>query len=114
MKKSLSYCIVKHEKLHCYNRKVVERCVVTLTVIDGYIDANKVVVNENIAAWEGRKVVVTILDSTWNQNSSYSETSEADKKAAALEISGLWKDHENEMSVNETVRSMRKGRCFDI
>lgn len=34
-------------------------------------------------------------------------------RAAALGVAGLWKNHENELSVEETVRDMRKGRRFD-
>lgn len=31
----------------------------------------------------------------------------------AMELAGLWKDHGNELTVEETVRDMRKGRSFD-
>ena len=31
-----------------------------LTAVNGYIDGNKVVVNENIADWQGRNVIVTM------------------------------------------------------
>jgi len=34
-------------------------------------------------------------------------------RAAALGLAGLWKNHDNEMSVEETLRDMRKGRRFD-
>lgn len=34
-------------------------------------------------------------------------------KAAVAGLAGLWKDHENELTVEETVREMRKGRSFD-
>ena len=34
-------------------------------------------------------------------------------KTAVLELAGLWKSHENELSVEETVRDLRKGRSFD-
>ena len=37
----------------------------------------------------------------------------AKMKTAALGLAGLWKDHENDLSVEETVRNMRKGRVFD-
>jgi hypothetical protein len=33
--------------------------------------------------------------------------------AAVMELAGLWKDHENELTVEEMVRDMRKGRSFD-
>ena len=34
-------------------------------------------------------------------------------RTAALELAGLWKNHEDELSVEETVRNMRRGRRFD-
>ena len=34
-------------------------------------------------------------------------------RAAVMDLAGLWEGHENEMSVEETVRNMRKGRSFD-
>jgi hypothetical protein len=34
-------------------------------------------------------------------------------RTAALELAGLWKDHGNELSIEETVRDLRKGRRFD-
>ena len=34
-------------------------------------------------------------------------------RAAVMDLAGMWKDHENELSVEETVRDMRKGRSFD-
>ena len=33
--------------------------------------------------------------------------------AAVMELAGLWKDHGNELTVEEKVRDMRKGRSFD-
>ena len=32
---------------------------------------------------------------------------------AALGLAGLWSSHENTAPVDEVVRNMRKGRCFD-
>ena len=34
-------------------------------------------------------------------------------RTAAMGLAGLWKNHDNELSVEETVRNMRKGRNFD-
>ena len=33
--------------------------------------------------------------------------------AAVMELAGLWKDHGDQLTVEETVRDMRKGRSFD-
>ena len=41
------------------------------------------------------------------------KNTETKMRTAALDLAGLWKGHENEMSVEETVRTMRKGRSFD-
>ena len=49
----------------------------------------------------------SVLDKTTGKNPD-------DKmRTAALGLAGLWKNHENELSVDETVRNMRKGRSFD-
>ena len=53
-----------------------------LTAVNGYIDGNKVIVNENIADWQGRNVIVTILDTLRNKNT----TTMADVKDNAKRI----------------------------
>lgn len=84
--------------------------------VNGYIDNNQVVVDRSINEWQGRKVIVTILDSLWSDQAAMTEdkTDNNKRRAAAMELAGLWKDHENELSVDETVRNMRRGRRFDI
>ena len=86
-----------------------------LTAFNGYIDGNQVIVDESINAWQGRKVIVTILDSIWGGQSTETEESQdyEDEKKAALELAGLWKDHDSNLSVEEVVRNMRRGRSFD-
>ena len=83
-----------------------------LTAVSGYIEDNKVIVEENITEWQGRNVIVTILDSAWDGQASKDtqKTDDEKKKKAALELAGLWKDHENELSVDDMVRNMRRGR----
>ena len=34
-------------------------------------------------------------------------------RAAVMDLAGLWKDHDNILTVEESVRDMRKGRSFD-
>ena len=50
----------------------------------------------------------------WNSRPAFRKQQErnadAEIRAAVWELAGLWKDHENELSVDETVRDMRKGR----
>lgn len=86
-----------------------------LAAVSGYIDEDRVIVDENISEWKGRKVIVTVLDSVYNSRTSEVQGNNKieTRKAAAMELSGLWKDHKCELSVEETVRSMRKGRRFD-
>ena len=80
--------------------------------INGYIDNNVVVVNENISSYDGCDVIITILDRT-NTSESVMQSDDEMKKAAKS-IAGLWKSHDNKKTVDDEVRSMRKGRNFDF
>lgn len=86
-----------------------------LAAVNGYIDGNRIVIDETISEWQGRNVVVTILDSNWERRTSVAQTGgDAEKRrTAAVKLAGLWKDQEDSLSVEETVRNMRKGRSFD-
>ena len=72
-----------------------------LNAVNGYIDGNRVIVDESLAGWQGRNVVVTILDSTWNDRELAVDNVDNQEKRikAAQKLSGLWKDHE-EVSVD--------------
>jgi len=83
-----------------------------LTAVNGYIDGNKVIVDEDLAGWQGRNVVVTILDSSWNGRELITDTDDQEKRiSAAIKLSGLWKDHD-EISVEKMVRNVRKLKTF--
>ncbi|MBR3305988.1 MAG: hypothetical protein IKI75_01880 [Lachnospiraceae bacterium] len=85
-----------------------------LTAFTGYINDNRIVVDEDIADLQGRTVVVTVLNTVWSNESVQDDIRrEEARKSAALKLSGLWKNHENGMSVEEQVRNLRKGRRFD-
>ena len=85
-----------------------------LAAVNGYIDGNKVVVNESIANWQGRDVIVTILDSKRNHQMAVNSVNDKEKRTvAAKAIAGLWKNHGNHISVEDTVRNMRRARRFD-
>lgn len=85
-----------------------------LIAVNGYIDGNRVIVDENIADWQGRNVVVTILDSLWNPPIDMQDrTDDESRRNAASELAGLWKDYCTESSVEEMVRNMRRRRHFD-
>lgn len=85
----------------------------TMHTINGHIDNNAVVVNENISLYDGCDVLITILDGAKKSAESVI-TSGDERKEAARSIAGLWKLHDNTMNVNDEVRSMRKGRNFDF
>ena len=41
------------------------------------------------------------------------KNTQTNRRAAVLDLAGLWKGHENELSAEKTVRAMRKGRSLD-
>lgn len=49
---------------------------------------------------------------TFLQEHKQSETALSKKMEAVDELCGLWAEHDNAISVDETVRAMRKGRTF--
>ena len=81
--------------------------------LSGYVNEDVIVTDENISSFNGRKVVITILDIERDAQLE-SVSSIENKKNAARNLAGMWKDHNNEVTVEETVRSLRKGRNFDI
>lgn len=83
-----------------------------LASVNGYIDGNRIVTDETISEWQGRNVIVTILDSSRQSSTPVAHTGgEAEKRRiAAVNLAGLWKDQEDSLSVEETIRNMRKGR----
>lgn len=63
-----------------------------------------------------QQIVLELLRAMSGQMELYEQPEiNTDKKmrAAVVELAGLWKDHENELTVEEMVRDMRKGRFFD-
>jgi len=80
--------------------------------LSGRIDGNSIVVKEDIARYEGCDVVITILDRITDQNSGKAQK-RVSMETSARELSGLWKTHNDTKSVEETVRTMRRGRQFD-
>lgn len=86
-----------------------------MLVVNGYFDG-KVCVPDKQINEKPQKVTITFLDEPL-EKSEKEKTAENDKneKLRALEeVQGLWKNHDNSMSVDEYVRNMRKGRKFDI
>lgn len=82
--------------------------------LKGYIDNNNIVVDENIDLYEGFNVIITILDPVQDEPVLLQYQNPDDDAIKAAEgLSGIWSDHDS-VSVEETVRSMRKGRHFDF
>ena len=82
--------------------------------VSGYIDGNTVVANESIKNYEGYNVIIPILDSISDNNASLSSPkTDISRKQAVRSLAGLWKSHNNEQSVDDMVRTMRRGRSFD-
>ena len=81
--------------------------------LSGYINKNAIIADENISSFEGCKVIITVLDAI-NEGQNGVKISDEGKKKAARELAGLWREHDNKISVEETVRSLRRGRSFDI
>ena len=80
--------------------------------LKGRVDGNTIVLNENITMYEGCDVVITILDRSDDSILKKAEK-RATMEAAARELAGMWKTHSQDISVDETVRAMRRGRRFD-
>lgn len=85
-----------------------------MKILDGYIDGNTVLVNQSLHGYDGMKVMVTIMDEIIEKKScGQGSVSMMENQEMFDEIFGLWADHDKEMSVEDTVRQMRKGRSFD-
>ena len=79
--------------------------------IGGHINDNMIIADENLSSYEGYDVVITVLDTT--NNTIASKTPDKNRIDAAKSLAGLWKGHNDEATVDETVRALRKGRSFD-
>ena len=60
--------------------------------------------------FEGRRVIITILDSKIDEvyEAEQLETEKKIRRNAALELAGLWKSHDNTVSVDKIVRGLRR------
>ena len=57
--------------------------------------------------------LLRVMDSQSAIDKTTEKNTDEKMRSAALGLAGLWKNHDNELSVEETVRNMRKGRHFD-
>ena len=85
-----------------------------MLVVNGYFDG-KVCVPEKQINEKPQKVTITFLDEPIEKPEK-EKAAEIEKKydTAINEAFGLWKNHDNSVSVDEYVRNLRKGRQFDI
>ena len=82
--------------------------------LSGLVDGNTIKTNENLLAFEGRRVIITILDDTIEMsNHSTQKILDSKRKNAARELAGMWKSHDFTGNVDDMVRSLRRGRQFD-
>ena len=89
-----------------------------MLVVDGYFDGNVCLVDDKISQ-KPQKVKITFLeDFTQKKDKKSTKQTLTDTQAnydfAIDEAFGLWKNHDNSISVDDYVRNIRKGRQFDI
>ena len=82
--------------------------------ISGYVDGNTIVTHDNISRFEGCNVIITILDRIVDHQNKETKTNDMAMISAARDLSGLWKTHNDDHSVDETVRLMRRGRHSNV
>lgn len=81
-----------------------------MSELTGYINDSKVVVkNADLGAFEGRKIILTILDSIETVQEKESLSDDIINK-----YRGNWESFNDDVSVEEAVRNMRRGRRFDF
>ena len=96
----------------CHNEGKMRK--IRMHALSGHIDNNSIVVNGNLSIYEGCDVIVTILDGGQMKKSEDSSRYDEKRKEAARSLSGLWRSHENTVSVDDGIRKLRGGRQFDI
>ena len=86
-----------------------------MRALSGYVNGNTVVVDGNISSYNGRDVIITILDRDDFFVRERTENLDKNEKriAAARTLAGLWKDRKDDISAEDMVRNMRRGRHFD-
>ena len=82
--------------------------------LSGLVNDNTIKTSESLQAFEGRRVIITILDDAIDiSNKATHELVDSRRKLAAREIAGMWKTHNNSETVDDMVRNLRRGRRFD-
>lgn len=77
--------------------------------LSGLVDDNTIKTSENLLAFEGHRVIITILDETIEKsNHSAQELLDSKRINAARELAGMWKTHNSTGTVDDMVRSLRE------
>ena len=80
--------------------------------LTGLVNGNAITTSENLHQYEGRQVIITILDEPVDLALPVALDS-AKRKAAVKEISGIWESNNTDETVDEMVRKLRRGRSFN-
>ena len=83
-----------------------------LTAVNGYYNGKSIVMEEQVRLLAGQKVIITILDEARDKKTA-TRLRKSDQKTVARSLAGLWMNHDNDKSVDDTVRELRRGRTFD-
>ena len=86
-----------------------------MLAVNGYYDGNVCVLEEEVAE-RPQKVIITFLNQPFEnvEKDVGSKITEDEKLRVLEEVQGLWKNHDNSVSVDDYVRNMRRRRQFDI
>ena len=86
-----------------------------MLAVNGYYDGNVCVLEEEVAE-RPQKVIITFLNQPFEnvEKDVGSKITEEEKLRVLEEVQGLWKNHDNSVSVDDYVRNMRRRRQFDI
>ena len=85
-----------------------------MTAVKGYIQGNNVIADDFLFdSFDGKEVIITILDS-FKKKTKKTTKNKIYTSDDVKDAFGMWKDHADSENVEEYVRSLRKGRHFDI
>lgn len=82
--------------------------------VKGYVSGNSIVADDFLPdSFDGKEVIITVLDS-FRKPSGQHAMKKRYTESDVEEAFGLWKNHEDSENVEEYVRTLRRGRHFDI
>lgn len=86
-----------------------------MLAVNGYYDGNVCILEDHVSE-KPQKVIITFLNKPLEKTKEDEniKTDEEEKLIALREVQNVWRNHDSSISVDEYVRSIRKGRQFDI